>query len=230
MQQAFYSLDRRSDLLFRKAMLELVDSRKPDGTLFSPIPAGNWDKELPLQMLASVGRYGFWTYYLHTGDQATIQRVYPIVRDYVLDVWQLGDNGLVVERQGDWTWGDWGENKDLPLLYNGWYYLALDSVERMAELLGQESDQREAAARMASLREHFHAAFWNGTEYRSAEYQGLTDDRGHALAVLAGFADAEQYPALREVFRQHRQASPYMEKYVLEALFQMGYPEDALNG
>ncbi len=229
LQQAFYSLDRKSDLLFRKAICELVDWRKPDGTLFSPIPAGNWDKELPMQMLASVGKYGFWTYYLHTGDRATIERVYPAVREYVLDVWQLGNDGLVVQRTGAWTWGDWGENKDLPLLYNTWYYLALDSVRLMAELVGEQADQREAESRMTSIRERFNATYWNGKEYRSAEYEGLTDDRGHAMAVLTGLAEPDQYPAIRKVFSSQQHASPYMEKYVLEALFEMNYTDDAIQ-
>lgn len=28
-------------------------------------------------MLAAVGRYGFWNYYMNTGDLETIRRVYP---------------------------------------------------------------------------------------------------------------------------------------------------------
>jgi hypothetical protein len=228
-QQAFYSLDRRSDLLSRKAIDELIDWRKADGTLFSPIPAGNWDKELPMQMLASVGKYGFWTYYMHTGDSATIERVYPVVRNYILEVWQLGEDGLVSERTGDWTWGDWGENKDLPLLYNGWYYLALDSVRMMAVSLDIKEDQLEAQHRMNSIRQKFNKTYWNGKEYRSPNYKGLTDDRGHALAVLTGLAEPSQYDAIRKVFADHQHASPYMEKYVLEALFYMGNPNEALQ-
>ena len=42
-----------------------------------PIPSGNWEKELPGQMLASVGYFGFWNYYLNTGDMETLKKVYP---------------------------------------------------------------------------------------------------------------------------------------------------------
>ncbi|MEM9261554.1 MAG: alpha-L-rhamnosidase C-terminal domain-containing protein, partial [Bacteroidota bacterium] len=41
-------------------------------------------------------------------------------------------------------------------------------------------------------------------------------------------APKEHYSALREIFRTQAFASPYFEKYVEEALFVMGYPEDAL--
>jgi len=36
-----------------------------------------------MQMLASIGDYGFWHYYLHTGDSATIAHAYPAVKRYL---------------------------------------------------------------------------------------------------------------------------------------------------
>ncbi len=227
--QAQYCLDRQSDLLSRKAIRELVDWRKADGTLYAPVPAGNWDQELPLQMLASVGKQGFWTYYFHTGDRATMAYAYPAVRKYLFDVWQLGDNDLVIERTGGWTWGDWGDNKDMPLLYNTWYSLALQGLREMALLLGHAEDAEQADARLARLQATFHRTFWTGKHYRSPSYAGATDERGHALAVISGLADPAAYPAIREVLLRQQHASPYMEKYVLEALFRIGHAQDAVD-
>ena len=48
------------------------------------------------------------------------------------------------------------------------------------------------------------------------------------MAVIAGIARPENYPAIRKVLLEQKHASPYMEKYVLEALCIMGYHEDAL--
>lgn len=42
-----------------------------------------------------------------------------------------------------------------------------------------------------------------------------------------GWIPVEHYPALRRVLTEQMLASPYMEKYVLEALCLMGYHEDA---
>ncbi|MBN2819500.1 MAG: hypothetical protein JXP36_11050 [Bacteroidales bacterium] len=42
-----------------------------------------------------------------------------------------------------------------------------------------------------------------------------------ALAVVSGKAESDKFPALLEVFKNEEHASPYMEKYVLEALFQI---------
>lgn len=226
--ETFYALDRQSDRLTRKAILELMDWQRPDSTIYSPVPAGNWDQELPTQMLASIGYYGIWNYYWHTGDEATLKQVYPAVKRY-LYLWKTDDDGLVISRKGGWTWGDWGDEKDMPLLFNGWYYLALKGFAEMAELNKAWDDQAWAVERMDRLKSAYNRQFWTGAGYRSPANVGATDDRGQALAVLAGIAPESYYPALREVFRTQAHASPYFEKYVEEALFVMGYAEDALE-
>lgn len=225
--EAFYSLDSKAHLLTRKAILELMNWQRPDGTIFSPVPAGNWDQELPMQMLASVGYYGFWTYYLGTGDKETIEAVYPRVKSY-LDVWKLDSEGLVIPRQGGWTWGDWGENKDFTLLYNLWYSLALKGFEQMALLVGETADAAWANQTNSHLKTLFHQKYWNGTYYVSPDYKESPDDRAQALAVVAGILPVDEYATLRPFFKTYYHASPYMEKYVLEALCMMGYYDDAL--
>lgn len=227
LQQGFYCLDRRADLLARKAMFELCDWQRDDGTLYAPVPSGNWDKELPMQMLASVGPPGFGAYYRHTGDLDAIRGVYPHVTRY-LALWQIGDDGLVVQREGGWTWGDWGEHKDMPILYNAWYYHALSGFRELALAVGENDDAAEAEEKRAAIRAHFNARFWTGGEYRSAEHAGPTDDRANALAVVVGLAEPKQFDAIRKVLREQYHAGPYMEKYVLQALYLMGAPDDAL--
>lgn len=181
-----------------------------------------------MQMLNSVGYFGFWTYYLYSGDLETIREVYPRVKRY-LAVWQIGDDGLVVPRKGGWTWGDWGKNKDMTILYNGWFYLALKGQKLMAEALGETADLPAITARMELIEANFNKTFWTGKEYRSPDYKGATDDRAHALAVVSGLAKPEQYPAIREVFLTQEHSSPYMEKYVAEAQYQMRFEADAIT-
>jgi alpha-L-rhamnosidase len=228
MEQAFYALDRQSDLLARKGILELINWQREDSTIYSPVPAGNWHSELPMQMLASVGYYGFWNYFLYTADTAVIKEVYPGVRRY-LHVWGTGDDGLVLARNVGWTWGDWGDNRDMNLLFNLWYSLALKGFENMAVLLDEDSDALWARETNERLKREFHERFWTGVAYRHPDYKGETDDRAHALAVLSGTAPASIYPLIRQVLLTEYHASPYMEKYVLEALIHMGYVEAALN-
>lgn len=226
--EAFYALDTLSHLLLKKGMYELIGWQRPDSTLFAPIPAGNWDKELPVQMLTSIGYYGFWNYYLNTGDKQPISDLYGGVRKY-LKLWNVNDDGSIKLRQGGWSWGDWGDDIDMELITNGFYYLALNGALNMAETLNRSEDASEYRQSMEKIKAIFNTKYWNGTAYRHPDYKGKTDDRCQALAVISGIAEKEKYQALYEIFKKEEHASPYMEKYVLEALFKMGYAEYAIE-
>lgn len=226
--EAFYALDTASHLLQKKGMYELIAWQREDSTLFSPIPAGNWDKELPIQMLTSIGYYGFYNYYLNTGDLKTIADLYPGVQKY-LGIWKQQHDGSVELREGGWIWGDWGENKDIHLLTHGFYYLALKGAFLMAEALDLENDAVFYKSKMELLKTYFNKAFWTGTSYRYPDYKGQTDDRSQAIAVVSGIAEPDKYNALLKIFKEEEHASPYMEKYVLEALFIMGEVDFALK-
>ena len=225
--QSFYQLSPEANKLMKKAIHELVDWQRPDSTLYSPIPTGTWKNELPAQMLASISTYGFWYYYVNTGDKATIEHAYPAVKRY-LGLWKLDDSGLTAYRKGGWSWGDWGTHIDIRLILASWHYLALQSAINMAELTGNTAD----IAEYQQIRESIYKAFnecWNGYAYRHPEYIGATDDRIHAMAVLSGLADSSKYDTIYNFFRKQKYASPYMEKYVLEALFKMGHGDFALE-
>ncbi|HTJ13912.1 MAG TPA: alpha-L-rhamnosidase C-terminal domain-containing protein [Dinghuibacter sp.] len=231
MGEILYACDGHGRQAIQKAMRNLVDWQKPDGVLYSPVPAGSWDKELPAQMLASIGDYGFWNYFRYTGDTALIRYVYPAVRKY-LGLWQQGPDGLVIHRPGGWDWLDWGDDIDVPLLDNAWYCLALDAASRMAPLAGYTVDTAAYQARLRALRSGFDPAFWTGAAYASPAYagrqnKGVIDDRGNGLAVVAGLAAPRRFDTLRHLLREDFHASPYMEKYILESFFLM---HDAQGG
>lgn len=221
--EAFYALDRRSDQLARKGMLELAGWQRPDGILFSPVP-GNYSKDLPLQMLAAAGREGFWKYAWFSGDLAVLRSVYPAVKRY-LEIWDMGSDGLVMPRPGSWPWGDWGENVDMNLLANLWYHLALQGQLRMANTLDESADIPWIKDRLRAIESAFARVYWTGREYRSPEHTGATDDRANALAVIAGLVPTNRYREVTRVLTEQEHASPYMEKYVLEALCLMNHPD-----
>lgn len=225
--QSFYQLSPNANALVRKAIHELVDWQRADGTIYSPVPSGTWKNELPAQMLSSVGPYGFWYYYMHTGDKETMEYVYPAVRKY-LSVWTLDEDGLTVGRKGGWSWGDWGTNIDLRLLLAAWHYLALQAATDMAELTGNVADIPE----YTRIRESIYKAFnthWNGYAYRYPSYQGATDDRVQAMAILSGLADEDKHEQIFQLLKTQKHASPYMEKYVLEALVKKGHGDFAIE-
>lgn len=221
-----YACDQNGQLVIQKAMRNLVDWQKSSGVLYSPIPAGNWDRELPSQMLASIGKYGFWTYYQYTGDIATIRYVYPAVKKY-LSLYKLGDDGLVIHRPGNWDWLDWGKDIDVAIIDNSWYYMALDAAVKMANLTGHSADTVDYKLQMKSIKANFNKHLWNGVAYKSPKNKGVIDDRGNGLAVVAGLAEPEKYEAIKKVLMTEFHASPYLEKYIMESFFVMN---DATKG
>lgn len=231
--EAFFALDLKGQLLTKKGILELMAWQRADNTIYSPIPSGNWEKELPGQMLASVGYFGFWNYYLNTGDMETLKKVYPGVKKY-LNVWKLDQNGILIDRitentKTTWYWGDWGVNVDKKLLINAWYFLALKGYHLMASALGDQNEVSWSQEAMVDFKEAFNQFFWDGHSYKSPNNMAEADDRAQALAVVSGLAEVDQYDALYKVFLSQEFSSPYMEKYVCEALFQMGQEEYALK-
>jgi len=220
--EAFYALTPSSHQLAVKGIYELMNWQRADGVIFSPVPSGNWYKELPLQMLASVGWYGFYTQYFFSADSSFVPVIYDRLHRYLHEVWQVDENGLVIERAGDWSWGDWGNNVDMEVLTNCWYYLALKAEREFALQLNKTKDAEKIRLMMEHIEKSFDEKFWTGSAYRSPSYRNETDDRAQAMSIVSGLASAEKYPALLKVLKTEYHASPYMEKYVLEALCQMG--------
>lgn len=224
--EAFYSCSLSVSQLIRKGIMQICEYQREDGSLFSPIP-GTYNQELPAQMLSVVGRYGFWTYYMNTGDREILEFAYPHVKRY-LQLWSLDETGLTAFRKGGWSWGDWGKDIDLRLILGAWHYMALDGAAMMADELGLSEDAKEYRSIMEKVKAGYNAC-WTGKAYRHPDYKDATDDRVQAMAVVAGIAPEEWWPAITETLKIEEHASPYLEKYVMEALFKMGEGKYALE-
>ena len=219
--QTFYAFEPAACAHVRKGVLEIARWQRPDGVLYSPVPSGNFNRELPCQMLAGV--WAMWQYYLYSGDRRTIQTVYPHVRRYLLEVWQgrKDRRGLVVPK-GEWVWLDWGRNQDGYRMANALYVIALDAGAAMAELLGRSAELTRWRRCRQEIAERFVDVLWSGSSFGD-------DDRANALAVLAGLVRPGRAEQVRALLRRVRNASPYMERYVEEALFVLGDARGALT-
>ena len=243
--QVPYCLDRTADGLVQKGLHETFRWQMENGILYGPVPEGNWRMELPAQMLSVVSAYGVWTYYMNTGDRQMLESIYAGMKRY-LDLWKFQENGLIVYRPaakgevpvnvdgvetGTWDWIDWGHRIDSEPALNGWFVLAAEGVLCVARELGLSADVAEIAIKVEQVREAIREQYWNPEKggFVSEGFEFLPDDRVQALMVLCGAAEAEHAPALLKVFNQVEQACPYMEKYILEAMFAIGEPVQALD-
>ena len=222
MFMTMYSMDSNSYLLYQKgveAMLSHVDDTK---VLQTVVPINGDYFELPVQQLAGI--VGFLTYYEYTGDRAFAEKVYDASLDY-LKLWEIGENNLVVHREGSWDWADWGSKADMTAIENAWFYYALSATEKMAEILGRNEDIPFITQRKEAV-EKGYQSLWTEEGFKSEDVK-KPDDRANALAVLSGLAKKEQYNTVLNVLKTTKNSSPYMEYYVLEALCKMGEYEAA---
>ncbi len=217
MNMTMYSMDSNSYLLYQKgveAMLSHIDDTK---VLQTVVPISGDYFELPVQQLAGI--VGFYTYYEYTGDKAFIEKVYSASIDY-LKLWEMGENNLVVHREGSWDWVDWGYKADVTAIENAWVYYALSATEKMANILGKNEDISFITERKEVIAKGY-KNLWTENGFKSDDTK-KPDDRANALAVLSGLADKEQYDTIKNVLATTQNSGPYMEYYVLEALCKMG--------
>ena len=217
MYMTMYALDSNSYLLYQKGAQAMISHTDETKVLQTVVPICEDFFELPVQQLGGI--VGFLTYYEYTGDKALIEKVYQPILDY-LKLWEMGENNLVVHRQGSWDWPDWGKNADMTCIENAWYYYALSSVEEMAKIIGKNEDISFFTERKSAI-EKGYKTLWTEKGFKSEDVKN-PDDRANALAVLSGLAGKEQYSIIKNVLTTTQNASPYMEYYVLESLCKMG--------
>lgn len=225
--ETFYALDGNSYAMSKKTILTMLGWIKQDHVIQTRAPGTAGTKEIPMQNLAFMS--AVYQYSLYSGEEESVRLFLPAAVNY-LKLWGMESTGLVKSRPESadstiWDWYDWGNFSDAYLLQNCWYYLAIDSLEKTSVLLGESSFDGTLSERKTSIKSAFVSSFKKEKGYASVE--GSYDDRANALAVVSGLAAKEDYPLVSSILHTVEQASPYMEKYVLEALALMGEEEYA---
>lgn len=222
--QTFYALGRSADKLTKKAIRDFVNWRA--GKILRGNVPGVHCSELPSQSLNAISENGMiMSYYMHSGDVDAVFESYDAVKDYLL-LWEFDQDGTVIPRAGNWYWFDHGDNIDSRVLENAWYYSTLKAARKMAELTGNLEDINEFQKRIDLILDNFDRLFWDGVGYKSGDFY---DDRANAMVVLSGLASSEKWPGILEILNITKNSTPYMEGYVLEAMFTMNYVSEAIK-
>ena len=222
--QVFLALDRRADALVEKAVRDFIFLRKGD-VLVGNVP-GIHHSELPAQSLCAIGEYGMLAeYWRYAGNTPLLSAAFEPMVAY-LRCWETDERGLIQTRSGNWAWYDHLFNVDAPVLDNAWYASALRFALTMADTLDDHRFDAFLQARLQGIAHAFHDAFWQGHGYGTTT---MMDERANAMAVLSGLAGKETWPAIRRVLIAVQTCTPYMERFVLEALCRMGHIGDAVR-
>ncbi|MBE5833309.1 MAG: glycoside hydrolase [Butyrivibrio sp.] len=224
MQEMLYALDEKALLLYKKGVDMMARWTKESGYMLTVVPSGKDQFELPMQNLAGI--LGFWYYYTYTGDASLLPQAYEASSHY-LKLFDMED-GLVAHRKGSWDWPDWGDNADIAPMENAWYYMALESCINMASYLDKKDEIDFFLQRKEMIKNSFDKAFWKGSYYYKKTDNNCPDDRANALAVISGLASSDKYKDITKILEHTMNSSPYMEKYVLDALCEMGQIDKAI--
>jgi len=235
---SFYLYDDKAQLLAKKGFRELLNTQKPDGSLYTTAPGIVF--HLPDQNMAAINALG--VYYLYTADTALVTELYPkvatFIKQYVAST--LNGDGMPILQDGVWNWIDWGSNLDIQTgsantVANGLFVRLMETGKLLAQATGNTSDANFYQSLETAEKSHFNQYFWrpaanayvfgllNGTQ------SATIDDRSNAWAVLAGAADSSKLPGVLNVLNTRQNASPYQERYIEEAMFQMGNDGDAIT-
>jgi hypothetical protein len=222
--QVVYLLDENARLLLKKAVYDFLNLRKGD-VLVGNVPGDNF-LELPSQSLNAISEWGMLAcYYRASGDKQVLRDALTPAISY-LKLWQTDEDGVVVPRAGDWEWYDHLFNCDGVLLNQCWYYSALCFAEFMATEIGFFEHLPFITERKRAIKAVFDKRYWKGAYYASGSF---ADDRANAMAVLCGLCGKDKYPAIRYLLTSVFNSTTYMENYVLTALCEMGYKQDAFR-
>ena len=104
--------------------------------------------------------------------------------------------------------------------------MALNNLSKIADILGYKEDKDDFDIRLYDLNINFNKLLWTKDGYKMPEYNGI-DERVNAIAVISGLADSDKYPVIKKLLTSNYDSSTYMEKYILEALCEMGEIEEA---
>jgi Bacterial alpha-L-rhamnosidase 6 hairpin glycosidase domain/Bacterial alpha-L-rhamnosidase C-terminal domain len=134
---------------------------------------------------------------LYTGDLALARSVWPELVA-LMDRWypaQAGQNGLLVNRLGDFDYAYIHRPGTTVAYYNAGYVRALRMASSIAGWLGRTASERAWKARIAPIAAVFSAAFWDKSAGAFKDTTTGTIDHpqdGNVFAILAGLATKQQ--------------------------------------
>jgi len=179
---------------YKKWIQDIMDEQRPDGNLPAIIPTSGWGYEWgngpawdsALLIIP-------WMLYVYQGDQRLLELVYPAMVQYVEYLGSRAKDGIASHGLGDWV--PVQTVTPVEVTSTGYYYLDVQILARVAEVLGKKEDAGKYETLGRKIREAFHTKLYKGdgvysigsqTAQSCALHQGLVpvSERGRVEAKL----------------------------------------------
>ena len=226
MEQASYVLDINAYDLYRRSITTFINWKENE-ILFTMNPTVLTKIQIPIQNYITIG--SLYDYYMYSGDKKLLETSYEGVKSY-MNLWKVNSKGLLEEKlvakDYEWEWLDDDYQTDKELLKEVVYYYNLDKLKNTSELLGYKIDSMTFKNKLSRISKNFDENYWDGEGYKSPDYEKY-DQRVNAFAVLSGLASEDKYDKITKILVEEKDNTPYMERYILEALCYMGKIEES---
>ena len=193
-------------------------------------------------------------FYFYTGDSSILAEIYPVaVKNLEYFKSTAGKDSLLPRPEGYWLFLDWSglDKTGINCTYNLWYLLALQSMQKVCKILKKDPApyrKQEAKVKKSLLsvfydrnkgvwKESFDPATEKTVQMSQhanslAYFAGLPVGAGGEKILLENFVDSKiltesEYYKGKAAFNKPK-VSSYFAYYVLDVLFNMGYPEKAI--
>jgi hypothetical protein len=195
-----------------------------------------------------------WADYLHTGNTDLLYRYYDALKPDLL-TWAATGNGLIkgfpdfpLKTNSDVV--DWPPpDRDgfvvksgrylnwTNSVNNAFYYRSLRIMAKIAAVVGRPNESHIYTAMAARVYTNYNAVFWNTHAHRYVDGVGTKHASAHAnfFPLAFGLVPANRQGAVVRFLRSRITAnegmppSVYGAQYLLEALFQSGHPDIAID-
>ncbi|HEV8605948.1 MAG TPA: alpha-L-rhamnosidase C-terminal domain-containing protein, partial [Tepidisphaeraceae bacterium] len=232
--------------LFERGIRQVARSQASDGSLHAHPPSDAPNHRLPDFMLTWVA--SLWDYYFHTERSELLKECLPAMRG-VMEFFARHEapSGLIGGFEGFWVFLDWQSlyKSDFSAVLNMMYLQGLRYASAIAEVAGEEESAGKYLATAMRVQSAVEKHFWDakgkvwrdGFDPKSGEMVEEVSQHANCLAMLLRLKP-ETHPNLaKDVLLKSANsrrgkilaASPFFYAYVLEALAEANYREEAIR-
>ena len=177
-----------------------------------------------------------WADYLQTGNADLLSKYYDTLKTKCLMELARPD-GLLQGKEPivDWPGGErdgYAMTTNASAVINAFYYRCLKVMTDVAKITGHDADAADFTRRADQVYESFNSVFWNTANQRYQDAEGKTHSSDHANFFPLAFGlvpEARRAPVTDFVRSRGMAPSVYGAQYLLEALFENGDADTALN-
>lgn len=219
-------------LFYERNLQAMADLQTPEGQFPEIAPVGGGFGGITYEC-ASI--FMAWELYQQYGDQRTLEKFYPGMKQYMS---YMEDQGLPgkgeISKVG--PLGDWlaPEETDLQLLWNAFYYKEAALMEKIAAVLGDKEGQKKYGELAAAVKRFWNETFVDpetGITY-TMEKETCDTQCSYALGLEFGVME-DREKACINLLRKTRQLNHtvgtgfFGTGLLNQALTNLGYTEDA---